>query len=190
MAITKAERTELRSIVRQQFKVLRAEIAQRKAELIAEAEQRVVERYRERDAAREAVMWKVAEVLEEAGRRLTDLVRPHGAKHGRDNQWAVDAPAEVSVEQPIIISMPTIHWRNEDKVQLHRAMVATIEAEVSGALLQLDRREADLLRTLSVGVLESAEAQSFLTSIPTVGELVPAARLAELEAELLPDEEG
>lgn len=42
------------------------------------------------------------------------------------------------------------------------------------------RQEADLLRSLAVDALESDEARSFLGRIPTVGELVPSVRLAEL----------
>lgn len=56
------------------------------------------------------------------------------------------------------------------------------------ALLRLSRQEADLLSELAIGVLESAEARAFLGAIPTVGELVPAARLAQLEAQFGADE--
>ena len=111
--ITKAERTELRSIVRGQFKVLRAEFVQRQAELLAELEQRIADRYGESDAGRAKVAWRLREIVEEA--------------------------------------------------------------------IALDRQEADLLRTLAVGALESEEARAFLAAIPTVGQLVPAARLAELD---------
>jgi hypothetical protein len=63
-------------------------------------------------------------------------------------------------------------------------MVAAIEAQIEGALMRLDREEADLLRTLAIGAIESEEARNFLSAIPTVAELVPASRLAELEASL------
>lgn len=41
--------------------------------------------------------------------------------------------------------------------------------------------EADLLRSLAVGVVESDEARQFLTDIPTVAQLVPSTRLLEIE---------
>jgi hypothetical protein len=55
---------------------------------------------------------------------------------------------------------------------------------VAGAKLRLNRQEADLLRDISLGALESDEARQFLTGIPAAAELVPLARMAELEANL------
>ena len=49
--ITKTERTELRGIVRQQFRVLRAEVDQREAEVIADAEEQINGKYADEDAA-------------------------------------------------------------------------------------------------------------------------------------------
>ena len=69
-------------------------------------------------------------------------------------------------------------------MELRRLANTRITAQVKGALLRLDRDEADLLRTLAVGAIESEEARIFLDRIPTVGELVSSARLAELEAGL------
>lgn len=190
--IAKGERTELKSIVRQQFKVLRAEVLQRQAELEAEAEQRIVARYRDVDDKREALTWKIAGVLETASREITDLLQGSNAVHGTERRygWDDDEPVEVSVERPVELHFPTIHWRTEDRVQLRRALVTAIHAEIKGALLQLDRQEADLLRTLAVGALESEEAHKFLTSIPSVAELVPAARLKELEAQFADGEKS
>lgn len=45
-----------------------------------------------------------------------------------------------------------------------------------------------MLRTLAVGAIESEEARAFLAAIPSVSELVPAARLAELEASMTDDD--
>lgn len=42
--ITKGERAELRTLIRQRFRVLRADIAQRETELYAELEDRLNER--------------------------------------------------------------------------------------------------------------------------------------------------
>ncbi len=49
------------------------------------------------------------------------------------------------------------------------------------AQLTLDRQEADLLRSLALEGLETPAARAFLERIPTVGELVPSARLREIE---------
>lgn len=183
--ITKAERTELRSIVRQQFKVLRAEIGQRQAEMRSEIEARIVERYRDVDEQRAQLTWKANEILDAASREITDLFIGAGADRGDPYR-----DPEISIERPIRVAMERIAWNTEDRVQLRRAMHSAVEADIRAALLRLDRQEADLLRTLSVGALESAEAQAFLASIPTVGELVPAARLAELEAQFANEDGG
>lgn len=180
--IAKGERTELKAIVKQQFKVLRSELAQRKAEMVADIELRIVDRYREVDEAQEKVMWRVHEIIKDAERQITDLLAGSGARHG-DGGWYHRDAADVSVETPVELPMPRIHFSSENRTQLHRAMTTAIEADIKGALLRLDRQEADILRTLAVGALESEEAHQFLGSIPTVGELVSAARLAELEAE-------
>ena len=47
--ITKRERTELRSLIRQRFRVLRADVDQRGAEMFAELEDRMNERYADED---------------------------------------------------------------------------------------------------------------------------------------------
>jgi hypothetical protein len=177
--ITKGERGELRSIVRQQFKVLRHEIEQRQAELIADLDEKIAQRYADVDTQREQLMWKAFEIVEAAQREITDLFRETGAKH---DEYRDHGP-EVGVEHPVRLHMDRIGWSKADRVQLRRAAVERIEANVKGAVLNLERREADLLRTLAVGAIESEEERTFLEGIPTVAELVPAARLTELEAQ-------
>ena len=185
--ITKGERTELRSIVRQQFKVLRHEVEQRQAELVAELDGKIADKYADEDRQQQALMFRAHEICEAAGREITDLLKGSGVVHGYADPHIRRAgeadPPEVSIERPVRVSLETVSWSKADRHQLRRAAVARIEAEVKGALLNLERREADLLRTLAVGAIESAEARAFLEGIPSVAELVPAARLLELEAQ-------
>lgn len=185
-AITKTERTELRSIVRQQFKVLRSETEQRKAELIAEMEGRIADHYCEVDKQRQDLMWRCNEIVEEASRQITDLLRGEEVDRGGIRRFE-----EITVNRPVRVQMEHIAWSQEEKVQRRRALASAIEADIKGALMRLERQEADLLRTLAVGAIESEEARQFLTSIPSVAELVPASRLAELEASLkdVPDDD-
>lgn len=171
--ITKAERTELRSIVRQQFKVLRAEIEQRELEVVADAEQQISERYTDQDQAWANAAHLAHEVVMEANRRVNDIYREHvGDTHLESLYIGARFPV-----QP-----------NRRRSELRSVAVSKIRAQVKAAQLLLDRQEADLLRTLGVGALETEEAHAFLAGIPTVGQLVPAARLAELEASLSEDE--
>jgi hypothetical protein len=185
--ITKGERTELRSIVRQQFKVLRHEVEQRQAEMIADLDAQIAQRYADVDKQRQDLMWKAEEICQAASREITDLFKGTGAVKGYADSHvrraAQEEDIEVTIQRPVRVGMEPITWSKADRVQLRRAAVARIEADVKGALLNLERREADLLRTLAVGAIESEEARAFLEGIPTVAELVPQARLLELEAQ-------
>lgn len=169
MTITKAERAELRSIVRQQFKVLRHEVEQRGVELLGDVEQEIAAKYREEDEAWGRATFVTNEALLEANRKVNDVFRELlGDAHREKMYVGAHLP-----EQPV-----------RHRLQLRHEAKTRLEARVKAALLQLDRQEADLLRNLAMGAIESDEARAFLTSIPSVGELVPAARLAELEASL------
>lgn len=182
--ITKGERTELRSIVRQQFRVLRHEIDQRHAEMTADLDEQVAARFADVDEQRRQLMWKANEITEAASRELTDLFSGSGAVNGYADMDRIGGhpDPEVSVERPVRCIMEQVSWSKADRVQLRRAALDRLEERVKGALLNLERREADLLRTLASGAIESEEAREFLAGIPTVGELVPQARLSELEA--------
>lgn len=170
--ITKAERTELRSIVRQQFKVLRAEVEQRGAELVADLHEEIGARYTEEDDAWGLAAHKAHEAVLEANRAVNDAYR----------ELLGDAHVERMYVGAQLPAQPVRH-----RTVLKQAGAKRVEAQVKAALLGLDRQEADLLRTLAVGSIESDEARKFLEAIPAVSELVPVARLAELEAALEAD---
>jgi hypothetical protein len=169
--MTPGERRELRTVVRQRMKVLRADVAQRRMELLAEAERRLMERYRQQDKAVEDLNFAIAEVVEKASREVTDLII--AARGDADG---------VSIRRPVRLTTPRVGTHSEDRAQLHRAMVAGVEAQVKTALLDLDRKEADLLQSLALSTLETDEARRFLAAIPSVAELVPSSRLLEIEA--------
>lgn len=169
--ITKGERTELRSIVRNQFKVLRAEVEQRRTEMHAEFEDQIVAHYSADNAKWAGVTHLIHEAVMECNRTINNVLYEQGyqTKGHTERMWVSEPP----------ISPPT-----GDQVQMRRRATARIQESVKAALLKLDRDEADLLRTLAVGALDSDEAHAFLAAIPTVSELVPTARLAELEASI------
>lgn len=177
MTMTKGERTELRSVVRQQFKVLRSEIGQRQAELNAEARRLLNAKETEDDQKRANVDFLVNEAVLEANRKINDILRDEGfeVKGHSERMW---------------IAAPSSMWGSRhsgggtDKQRLEQQTAADIAEKVKTALTTIDRQEADLLRELAVGALESEEAKAFLAAIPTVSQLVPASRLVELEAQL------
>lgn len=169
--MTAGERRELRTVVRQRMKVLRADVEQRRMELLADAERRLMDRYREQDKAIDDLNFRIQQIVDQASKDITDaIVAVRGDQDG------------VSVRRPVQLQVPRVGSYTEDRRQLHRAMVAGVEAQVKNALLKLDRQEADLLQTLALSSLETDAAREFLGAIPSVGELVPAARLAEIEA--------
>lgn len=170
--ITKTERAELRSVVRQQFKVLRDEVEQRQAELVADIEKQVAEQWAGRDEQLAALKDEALRLAEEANKALREFVA---------------ADPERKALAVFGFTAPDIRHRVEDAQQrnlLRTAAVSDLRARVGAALVKLGRQEADLLRTLAVGALETDEAHGFLTGIPSVAELVPASRLREIEASL------
>jgi hypothetical protein len=172
--ITPGERRELRSVVRGQFKVLRAEVDRRKEELHGEIEAELLRRYREQDDAIAAARAEVAEAQQEYLRAIERI--------GRSLK---DAHPELEVEAGRT-SAGTVRFGAADphRQQEHRAAVASIPSKIGDAKLRLDRAEQDMLRELSAGALQTDEARAFLAKIPSVGELVPRAVLAEIEARL------
>ena len=176
MAITKAERQELRGVVRNQFKVLRREVEQRRAELIAEADGRIRTKYHDQDSAREQLHFRLQEMVEGWNREVIELLREHKATDPEDSSTGLVARYRG-------LQMPDVMWAGDRRHELRRALTSEVDAQVQAALLRLDREEADLLQTLAMGAIESAEAHAFLGKIPKVAELVSDARMAELEAQ-------
>jgi hypothetical protein len=174
--ITKTERAELRSLIRQRFKVLRAEVEVRRAELVDELERRIVAKFAADDKAWADAMYLIEEAAREANRKANDIMRGVMAE-----AYPVDQDHRIVDARPI--NQPT-----HERIQLHRQGEARIDAQVKTAQLQLDRQEADLLTRLIAGALESDEARAFLGEIPTVSALVPADRLLELERSLRDDD--
>jgi len=168
--ITPGERRELRSVVRAQFKVLRAEVEQRRAELNAEAEHQLMVRYRDEDKQMDDLNWRVSQIVSQASNDIEDLLKQAGIEQN-GGVWRSYAP----------MSAPKFTRKSEDRKQLHAALISGITAQVKQANLTLDRQEADLLRALAADAIESDAAKQFLGRIPTVGQLVPSARLREIE---------
>jgi len=170
--MTKGERAELRSVVRGQFKVLRSEIGQREKELLADTEHGIDDLLKAEEDKAESIAFLVLEVMRECNRKINDLLYEHGyqAKSGTEKVW---------------VKEPTMDFGTRTKrSQLKWGAVAELNQRVAAAKVILDRQEQDLLRKLAVDALETEEARAFLDSIPTVSELVPATRLAELERAL------
>lgn len=170
--MTPGERRALSTVLKQQMRILRADIEQRKAELLAEAESRLLERYRDDDRAVQDVNFWISEVVEQANRDIKTLLEnlTLGEQTGFTYRWGGE------------LRPPRINFKSEDRDQLHRALMSGIDSQVKSALLDLERKEADLLRQLALNMIESDEARQFLANIPKVADLVPASRIREIEA--------
>lgn len=170
--ITPSERRELRAVVRQQMKVLRTEVEQRKYELVAEAERRLAEKYRDEDAAADQLQHQLAKLTEDTNRQLFEIMTEY--EQLIDGRWKQHMSG---------YQTPHIYRANAGtRDQLRKALVAGIEVQVKQAKLGLERQEADLLKDLAIDALETTAAREFMTRIPTVAELVPSQRLREIEA--------
>lgn len=171
--ITPGERRELKSVVRQQMRVLRTEVDQRKAELEAEAARRVAEHYRAEDDLLDELQRDIARISADANRQLEDLLADYESRT-EGGVWS---------HRPSI-GVPRVSRRSErERRDMHAAMQTEVRRQVSQAKLRLDRQEADLLRSLAADALESDAAKRFLDDIPTVAQLVPSERLTEIEAQ-------
>lgn len=175
--ITKAERAELRSLIRQRFKVLRADIEARQAELVAELDVRITAKYADEDKAWADGMYLIEEAAREANRKANDVLR------------SLDMDGfDLDGKDYSIVTVRSINKPTGKRSKLRQESLSRIEAQVKNARLQLDRQEADLLTRLVQGALESEAARAFLGEIPTVSALVPADRLLQLEQSLRDDD--
>lgn len=170
--ITKAERAELRSLIKQRFKVLRGEVEARRAELEVELDERIAARFADEDKRWADGMFVIDEAVREANRKANDVLRTL-------NIDALDTSREYVIVYSKGISKPAA-----ERHVLRQNGLKRIEAQVKSAQLQLDGQEADLLTRLVATGLESEDALAFLGEIPTVSALVPADRLFALVGKL------
>lgn len=168
--MNKTERDALRSLLRSRFKVLRADVAAREAELLANLDCQLDERFAAEEGRYDDLMYQAQLAIDETNRKLNDIGRE---LHGVD-AWGKKTDRKLvmsaGIESPV----------KAKRSAARREAVQAIRARVERANLELQRQENDLIIELMTGVLESAEAKAFFDRIPKVSELVPAYRLAEL----------
>lgn len=168
--ITPGERRELRSVVKQQFAVLRAEIKQREEELKTDIARQVVEHYADSDYQMNRATSAVHRIMEDASKAIREELEKYPA-------------VEMGGGYDSRIYPPRLHLKKDHRMAVTDHAEADLKARVSEAKLRLDRQEADLLRELSIGALGTEQARRFLSTIPSVSDLVPAARIRELESQ-------
>ena len=122
---------ELRATIRQRFTGLRAEVQQRRTELITETEAQLFARYRVENERVDELQRGLKEITDEANQKAVELLREfEDLAHG--GRWKGGRQA--------MFEVPGIHRSNADRTRLHRALMAEIENQTQQALRVLDRQ--------------------------------------------------
>lgn len=158
---------ELRVAIRRRFNALRIAVQQRRAELVAETETELLDRYRAESERVEELNRRLKEITDEANRKAVALLRESEdlADGGR---WKGSRQA--------MFEVPRIYRANADRAQRHRALMTDIEKKTDQALRVLDRQQASLLRAPDrARTLMAKGAPAIVTG------LIPPTRLWEVE---------
>ncbi len=167
--MTKAERTELVRLLRARFKMLRADVTAREAELIAELDEQIDADFAAGQKVFDDAMFELRLAVDEANRKANDIGR---------RLWGERWPTKT--DQDIVRAQPIPNPGVEERRRRKSAGSSEIESRVKKALMELNRQEITLLTELTVGALETAEAKGFFDRLPSVTELVPAYRMREI----------
>jgi hypothetical protein len=167
--MTKGERGELRQAVKLQFKVLRGEVLQRKAEILSALESELAAQDTADQQKEHDVEDEIREVIATANKAVHNVLYKHELRH------------KDGAEESLVSLRWSLKFAERDNMNRRQEASRAIDARVREAISRLDRQEADILRRLTLDALETDAARAFFDGIPTVSELVPMARLAELE---------
>lgn len=168
--LTKAERSELRSLVRRRAAVAKKEIDARKACLLADFEEALTEEFSAEDERWAEVVRSAQRAVDNANRELTEILdrleirkdlRPH-----LSTMW---------------VKRPDIDAR---KHQLRRAAARRADAMCESAKLAIDNGSVQIESRLAATALQSAEAAGWLASLPQVDELIRSLDIRKVKAEL------
>lgn len=170
MTITRSDRRELTALIKLHFKTLRAEVVEREAKMTAEVETMLAERYRDEDALIQECQGKAAKIAAAANAQLQELMDEY-AEQFDGGTWSRVSP----------FWAPHVYRRNrEDREQVRKAMAATIKARTRTARLEIDRREADLLRSLAMDAIEGTDAKAVARALPGIDEVAPKEEMRRL----------
>lgn len=168
--MTKGEREELKRLARERARVAKSDTARRTADLKAMFEQELLTMY---DYNRDEVWKEAVEAAKKAGEeaahkiavRCEELGIPTAFAPRLTVNWHAQGPAAVQYEQ----------------ADLRRAAYKRIEAQERAAAAEIDRRALEIQTELVAAGLTSDKAIEFLSSMPSVTELMPPVDLAELD---------
>lgn len=175
-SVSQRERATLRSVVRQQFRVLRDQVRAREAHLEVELKEDFERQYADHDVQME----KVKEESRKLAKEVNDLIRRRIATlQEKYPDIAIKSRYNEPVTDPVHVDDP----RRRERFAAARARIPML---VRSAYLQLNTQEADLMLGLAKDSLASEEALAFIANLPERREVLPvSATLAEIEGAVL-----
>jgi aminopeptidase N len=170
-AMTKTEREELKRLARERARVAKADAHRRSADLKAMFEQELLTHY---DYNRDDVWKEAVEEAQKAGaaaaekiaKRCEELGIPAAFAPTLSISWRSQGPMAVEYEQ----------------AEIRRAAYKRIEAQERAALADIDRAALEIQTNLVRAGLTSEAAVEFLSTMPSVADLMPPVNISELDS--------
>ena len=172
--MTKTERGELERIIKGRRRVASKAIEQRKAELLADAEQRLAAKYKISDVAWADVTASAEKAVQDADSIVAQKCRELGI------------PEEFRPSLSIGWWSRGENMLRERRVELRKVAQTCIDAMARKALLAIETKALDGLTQLATGALESEDARQFLAAMPNVEALMPPIEIQSLGPLALP----
>lgn len=151
-------------------KVAKAEVEQRRAELLAQAEAQLAAQYRVDDEAWDEVTSAAEQVVREADEEVAARCRKLGI------------PEQFRPGFRLFWSGRGDNAMKERRTELRKVAATRLEAEAQKAKLAIESARVDQLGLLTAGMLETSQAQDFLRQMPTAESLMQPLDVAELQA--------
>lgn len=170
MAMTKGEREDLLRLVRQRERVLKSAASQRSAELIADFEKKITDKY----PFHSDETWKKAKEIAEAAVKEADAMIAERAK-------------ELGIPEEFRPSIRHVYFERgegamkERAAELRRLAKRQIEAAEQQARVEIERMSVNTQTEIIANGLSSDAAKAFLAQLPTVEKLMPVLELEKIE---------
>lgn len=183
MAITKREADDLRRVVKARFEVLHDQVAQRRTEIKNRVEDTIVAEHAAKVKRVQDRIDKLREKVEAFNAEVDAEVKAisKSAPKGGDISVTCDRynPDSVVIDGVIRASQLTVGIASlASKVQQRTQEII----EAAGlASLNLRHREIEFLEKLTLGSIETKDAQEFFDSLPVVDEYLPLPSVKQLK---------
>lgn len=174
MAITKAERDELRRIVKGRFELLTSQMMQREVQIRNEIQKLVEAEHREaikKMKKREEPFWKKIDAIYAEAREIVK----EGVALGLTPRYGVVDYNQISAGNRVT------QWLIAHEGKKVNEAIAELKEKTGAAGINLRFEELKLLERIAVASLETEEAQELFSLIPDVDKLLPLPSTAKLK---------